>query len=104
MIGYKLLHKRSDGSLGPLFINRKLRVSIGEWLKAESHPTKGFAVRPGWHITNSPEAPHLSMKNRVWCEVEFEDYYDFKRPASQGGIWYIANWMKVIRELEELDS
>lgn len=101
MIGYKLLKKRSNGTLGPLFINRKQRIPIGEWLKAESHPTKGYAVRPGWHITGKPEAPHLSMKNRVWCEVEFEDYYEFKRPESQGGMWYIANWMKVIRELKD---
>lgn len=100
MIGYKLLRKRKDGSLGPLFINRKQIIPIGEWLEAENHPTKGYAVRPGWHITGSPEAPHLSMENRVWCEVEFEDHYEFKRPASQGGMWYIANWMKVIRELD----
>ena len=50
MIAYKLLRIRKDGSIGPLFINQKQRVPIGEWLDAEDHPTSGFAHRPGWHL------------------------------------------------------
>ena len=99
MIAYKLLRKRKDGTLGPLFINRPQRVSIGPWLDAESHPTKGYALRPGWHCTSNPHAPHISMKGRVWCEVEIAGYYEFRRPASQGGLWWIAQRMRVLREM-----
>jgi len=98
MVGYKLLRKRKDGTLGPLFINRGQRIPVGVWLEAESHPTKGYALRPGWHVTPNPEAPHLSMKGRVWCEVEIADYYEFRRPNAQGGTWYIAKWMRVRKE------
>ena len=42
------------------------------------------------------EAPHLSKKNRVWCKVEFEDYEEIHRPANQGGLWYLAQRMKVL--------
>jgi hypothetical protein len=32
MIGYKLFRKRKDGSYGPLFINRKLRMcAVNLW-------------------------------------------------------------------------
>ena len=40
-------------------------------------------------------APHLSTKGRVWCEVEIEDYSELVRPAVQGGVWLLANRMKV---------
>ena len=99
MVVYKLLKVRKDGSIGPLFINRRQRIPIGEWLEAENHPTKGYAERPGWHTTNSPNAPHLSMKGRTWFEVEIDDYYEFPRPGNQGGMWYIANKMKVLKEV-----
>jgi hypothetical protein len=97
MIGFKLLKQRVSGTLGPLFINARQVIPIGEWLQAEDHPTKGYAHRPGWHITNSAFAPHLKTEGRVWAEVEFEDFYEFQRPAHQGGIWYIAQRMKVIK-------
>ena len=45
MIGYKLLRVRRDGSLGPLFINRKQRIVPGVLYASEDHPTKGFAHR-----------------------------------------------------------
>ena len=96
MIGYKLLSLRKNGTLGPLFINKKQVIPMMKWLKAESHPTKGYAVRPGWHILDLPKAPHLSKKNRVWCKVVFFPVKRIERPASQGGLWYLANWMKVI--------
>ncbi len=99
MKAYKLLRLRKDGTLGPLFINRRLRIPIGETLRAESHRTPGYAFRPGWHCTSSPHAPHLSNKGRVWCEVEIFDYKLFQRPRSQGGLWYIAQRMKITKIL-----
>ncbi len=95
-IAYKLLHVRKDGTLGPLFINRRLRVPIGEWLEAEFHPTPGFALRPGWHTSIAPEAPHLTMKDRAWFQVEVEEWYTLDRPGAQGGEWFISQWMRVL--------
>jgi len=96
VIGYKLFRQRKDGTLGPLFINRKQRLTIGETYIAEEHPTKGFAFRPGWHICSEMNAPHLSKKNRVWAKVSFSKYTSHKRPDSQGGLWYTADKMKVL--------
>lgn len=97
VIAYKLLRQRKDGSLGPLFINARLRVPVGEWLPAEDHPTKGFAHRPGWHCTPVPVAPHLREGgDRVWCLVEVEGVRRYERPASQGGTWVLAERMKVL--------
>jgi len=97
MKAYKLVRKMKDGTLAPLFINKKFRIPIGKWVEAESHPTKGFAYRKGWHCTLKPNAPHLSEKNRVWVELEIEDLEYYKRPESQGGTWVLAQKMKVIK-------
>ena len=97
MRGYKLLSQRKNGSVGPLFINKRLVLRMNEWFTAENHPTKGFKERPGWHIMAKKDAPHLSKKNRVWAEVEFEDYTEVNRPASQGGLWYLAERMRVVK-------
>ncbi len=99
MIAYKLIRRLKDGSLSPLFINKKSRTPLNVWLDAEEHPTKGFALRKGWHCTLKPIAPHLSIKNRVWVEVEIDDFEYYNRPESQGGTWVLAQKMKVIREL-----
>jgi hypothetical protein len=96
LIGYKLFRLRKDGSLGPLFINARLRVPVGVTLQAESHPTPGFAYRPGWHVCSTPWAPHLSKKGRVWAKVLIEDYTAHVRPASQGGVWFTAGRMTVL--------
>lgn len=85
-----------DGSIKSLFINKKQRLPIGEWLDAEEIPTKGFAVRKGWHCTANPIAPHLSEKNRVWKKVEIDGYTEFQRPNSQGGLWYLASRMRIL--------
>lgn len=95
MIAYKLLRLRKNGLLSPLFINKKQIIPLNKWLKAEPHLTKGFAFRPGWHCTNSCNAPHLKMEGRIWCEVEIKNFKELKRPASQGGMWYLSNWMRV---------
>lgn len=99
MIGYKLFRLRADGSLGPLFINRSQRLVPGVTYKAESHQTKGFAFRPGWHICSEQSAPHLSKTGRVWAKVEFSDYTSHVRPTSQGGLWYTANKMTILEVL-----
>lgn len=105
MTGYKLFRLRRDGTLGPLFINRGLRIHLDVWYLAEEHPTPGYAVRPGWHICNLPLAPHLSTKNRVWCRVEFELRRAIQRPVHQGGLWYLGSRMRVLEQLvqEQVD-
>lgn len=100
MIGYKLFKIRKDGSMGPLFINPKLRIAVGVKYQAEDHKTKGYAHRPGWHVCSTQSAPHLSEKGRKWFKVEVDDYITLTRPASQGGIWYLAKYMTVIEECD----
>ena len=99
MKAYKLLRLRKNGTMGPLFINCRQVIPVGEWLQAEDHPTKGYAHRPGWHICPEIKAPHLTMKGRIWCEVEIEDFVEESLPALQGGNWYIAQRMRVVRQL-----
>lgn len=94
---FKLMRVRKDGSAGPLFINRSLRVTPGEWMEAESHPTRGFAVRPGWHVTLAPVAPHLRQGgDRAWFRVLVQGCEEIRRPESQGGTWLLARRMKVL--------
>lgn len=96
---YKLVRLRRDGTISPLFINPKQIIPLNQWLSAESHETKGFKFRPGWHVLKAPEAPHLSKRGRVWIEVDVADYQEIQRPRSQGGTWLLANEMKVIKIL-----
>lgn len=101
---YKLLRKAKDGKLYPLFINRKESTVFNEWLQAECHPTKGFAVRKGWHCCFKPYAPHLKIdlangEHRVWVECEAEECEKYNRPESQGGAWVLAQKLKILREL-----
>ncbi len=99
MIAYKLFRELKDGSISPLFINKKARLKINEWLKSESHPTKGFAYRQGWHCTLQPIAPHLSTNGRSWYRVEIDDYKFYNRPESQGGTWVLADMMKILNKV-----
>jgi len=100
MIAYKLMTRRKDGTLGPLFINRPLRLVLGTTYEAEDHPTVGYKRRPGWHCCPRPHAPHLKlMGNRQWVEVEIAEYTSEERPKSQGGTWYLANKMTPLRVL-----
>ena len=77
------------------YINKKRKLPINEWLNAESFPTKGYALRPFWHCTKFPNAPHIKMNGKIWYEVEIEDFTEFKRPLSQGGLWYLAKRIKI---------
>lgn len=100
MIAYKLFRVLKDGSVTSLYINKSRRLPLNKWLKAEEIPTKGYAVRKGWHCVVMPDAPHLSMKSRIWMRVEIEDFYQFNRPKSQGGQWLIANSMKILNKID----
>ena len=93
---WKLFNQRKDGSIGPLFINRRQRIEPGVWYRAEKHPTKGFKERHGWHGTAQASAPHLSSKGRVWRQVMFDGVTVIRRPEHQGGKWYIAENMLVL--------
>lgn len=109
MRAFKLFKLRKNGTLGPLFINARQVVPIGQWLEAGDHPTKGFAHRPGWHCTLKPEAPHLALnpkggQRRVWAEVEVTGTQHYNRPESQGGTWVLAERLKVIRTFPGVSS
>ena len=96
--GWKVFRIRKDGTLGPLFINARLRVPVGKWIKAEAHRTKGFAFRPGWHATLKKSAPHLrTTGDRVWCQVKLKGISFYDRPESQGGRWVLAQSLMVER-------
>ena len=95
MIGYKLVRLRRDGSIGSLFIDCRRRLQRDVWMEAEAHKTKGYAYRPGWHVMAERSAPHLSKKGRAWVEVEIRNWVEFERPESQGGLWYLAQEMKI---------
>ena len=113
---YKLVRKLSDGNLYPLFIDKHKPFKFGNWMKAEFHPTKGFAPRSlgiddegeklgGWHCCYRPYAPHLSEKlatgeQRVWIECESQGVAkSYDRPESQGGAWILVEWLKPLREM-----
>lgn len=100
MIGYKLFRLRKDGTIGSLFINKKEILPLNEWLEAKNYPTKGYAERFGWHLCEKPEAPHLSLKNRAWFKVEFMNCETIKRPLSQGGLWFLAPYIKILERYE----
>ena len=104
MKAYKLLRIK-DGKLFPLFINRNVETPIGVEMIAECHPTKGFAIRKGWHCCFKPVAPHLKMhlsngEQRVWVECNVEDWESYDRPESQGGAWVLAQKMTIIRIMD----
>jgi len=101
MTAYKLFRKRKDGSIGSLFINKTQKLPYDTWLNAECHPTKGFKIRPYWHCTSKPVAPHLSINNRIWLKVEIDEYIEFKRPVKQGGLWFLAKKIKILNKTHE---
>lgn len=90
-IGYKLFEMDTNGSLYPLFIDKKEETPIGKWVMAKivmEH--KGFSHRPGWHLgAVMPSAPWLMSSDgtyksqrgktfkRVWCEVEYVTDVDY---------------------------
>jgi hypothetical protein len=99
MIGYKLLRKRRDGTYGSLFINRRQRLVGGTVYPAKAYRKRGYTYRPGWHILPRPEAPHLSIKGRTWCRIEFDHSDTLERPTHQGGTWYLGSSMTILEEV-----
>lgn len=104
---FKLFRVTKEGKLHPLFINRKEETVLNKWLTAECYPTKGFAVRQGWHCCFKPYAPHLkdvlsNGEQRVWVECLAKDCETYARPESQGGTWVLAQQLKVLRVLDEV--
>ena len=100
-IAYKLFRLLKSGEITSLFINKSQKLPQGEWMDAENYPTKGFAVRPGWHCTAEPHAPHLKMElksgeKRIWKRVMIDDYTEIHRPENQGGLWYLAKRIKIL--------
>jgi len=95
--GYKMLEQDlRTGKLYPLFINKYKPTEVGTWIPAENVPTKGYAVRPGWHIgTGAPFAPQLLDANgryrsrrgkcfrRVWCEVSYPMDVDYQETVAR---------------------
>lgn len=60
MIVYKKVRLLKNGNVYPLFIDKKKPFEFGKWMRAEFHPTNGFAPRSlgkddneneigGWH-------------------------------------------------------
>ena len=103
MLAYKLFEIDRNDRLYSLFINKRDNpIPQNVWLEAELHPTKGFAARKGWHCCTSVNgAPHLKKdpkngRKRVWAVVEVEGIEVIERPESQGGIWYLAERMRVV--------
>ena len=99
MKAYKLFRVLKSGEITSLFINKSIRLERGTWLEAECHPTKGYKERPFWHCTSEQKAPHLSEKGRVWLEVEMEEFTEFERPESQGGKWFLAQRIKIKKDV-----
>jgi hypothetical protein len=130
---YKLFRKKGEDYF-PLFINKNQPLDKEDWNEAKAHPTPSYAVRPGWHCSTLPYAPHLNRKDgtlaedRVWVEVEIPEevnwqviaddspgkcimhdpplggYYRYRRNERQGSIWYIAGAIKFIREVSDEEA
>lgn len=103
LIAYKLFRELKDGNITSLFINKNIKLQYEIWMDAKCYPTKGFAVRPGWHCTSQPHAPHLKMvlksgEKRIWKKVLIEDYEEVLRPENQGGLWYLAKRMMILNQ------
>lgn len=101
MKAYKLFRILKDGSISSLFINKKERYNIGEWMDFKDIPTIGFKHRPGWHSLENPIAPHLSKQQRAWFEVEIDSVTIEQRPINQGGKWFLSKRLKILKKYEE---
>ena len=89
--GFKLFEMDDKGNLHALFIDKYTIMPVNSWIKAGIFPTKGFSIRPGFHIGEIPSAPWLMSANgtyksqrskkwkRVWAEVEYVANYDYTK-------------------------
>lgn len=88
---YKLFEMDQNDNLFPLFIGKNNSFPIGQWIKAQILPTKGFSVRPGFHSGQIPSAPWLmsfdgtyksqrfKYGKRVWAECEIIADIDYTK-------------------------
>ena len=107
---YKKVRILKDGLFYSLFIDKKKPFEFGSWMRAEFHPTNGFAPRSlgkdedgneigGWHCCFRPEAPHIadqlkSGECRVWMKCLIKGRTaTYERPESQGGAWILAEYL-----------
>jgi hypothetical protein len=108
MKAYKLMKKISSPegvSYQSLYIGKPKRYKKRTWYTAEVNPTKGFSLRKGFHCSAKPSAPHIKPKeNLVWVKVKIKNHYPFERPDSQGGLWYIAQRMKILKEVSSYET
>jgi hypothetical protein len=91
--GYKIFRtlKTRPGEIFPLFLDATTPVPIGEWLIAKAMPKKtGFALRPGWHSGQFPEANQIRQTStgkypltHVWAEVEIPADIDYQAQADK---------------------
>ena len=99
---YKLFEQdMRTGKLYPLFIGKGKEVPTGVWLEAESIPTKGYALRPGWHIgAELPDAPWL----KGYDPAHPEGVYKSKRGKSFRRVWCLVTYPTAINYQTELDE
>ena len=84
--GFKCFEQDKFGNLYALFIDKNTKMPVGEWLQAEIVPTRGFSVRPGFHVGQIADCPWIKGYNgsdvgcykgrrkgwkRVFAEVEY---------------------------------
>lgn len=110
---YKKVRQLKDGKLYPLFIDKRKVFEFGKRVRAEYHPTKGFAERSmgkdengneigGWHSCPEPKADWIADElsngeKRVWIECEAENVVEYERPQ---GIWYLSEFITPLRIVE----
>lgn len=112
---YRLSEYNTEtGEIFPLFINKKQPLPLHKWIPAESHPTKGFAERPGFHCGEVPSAYWLMSADgtyksrrgkkfkRVWteCEIPEGGFYLFKENGLNR-VWLIAQKIKINKIISE---
>ena len=108
---YKLFKKRKDGTYGPAQVEQKnlvcSRYVPGVMYEAEDANPRYLKHRPGFHCCAIPYAPHMKddMPGRAWCEVLIRVKGTEQRPESQGGLWFLASELLIVREVdgEELE-
>jgi hypothetical protein len=71
MIAYKLFRVRRDGSIGPLFINRNLRIPVGVPLPAEAHRTPKFWLAVYTRKRIDQKRDNRSRSVQMWIVQEF---------------------------------
>lgn len=92
--GFKVFEQDPQGNLYALFIDKNTPMPVGEWLQAEIVPTKGFSLRPGFHVGQIADCPWIKGYDgteagcykgrrkgwkRVFAEVEYVAENDYSK-------------------------